>query len=258
METIKYLRFISKGKERCGILEGDCVREISGNFFEEFAFTGEKFVLDEVKLIAPCNPSKVVAVGLNYADHVKEFGSKDTPSNPTLFIKLPHTVIGPGETILIPRGATRVDYEAELAAVIGRTCRNADPEEASSCVFGVTCLNDVTERDMQKADGQWTRAKNFETFCPIGPYIVTGINYSALDIKLFLNGEIRQSSNTRNLIWGVNELISFISHIMPLYPGDVVTTGTPSGVGPMKDGDIVEVVIEGIGTLKNRVSGSAP
>lgn len=250
---MKLLRFSVNGTEKYGVLEDDVVKEISGNIYENFEVDGNTYRPDEITLLAPCVPSKVVAVGLNYIDHIKEFGDRDMPKNPTLFIKLPHSVIGPEAAIIIPPGATRVDYEAELAVVIKKTCRNVRPEEVDGYLLGATCLNDVTERDVQKADGQWTRAKNYETFCPIGPYIVDGIDYSNLDIKLFLNGEVRQSSNTRNLLWNVNELVSFISEVMPLYPGDVVTTGTPCGVGPMKAGDVVEIVIEGIGTLRNSV-----
>lgn len=252
---MKFLRFSYKSEEKYGILEKDMIEEISGSIFDSFEITGKTYNMDEIRLLAPCSPSKIVAVGLNYVDHIKEFGDREIPKNPTLFIKLPHTVIGPGDSIIIPRNATRVDYEAELAVVIRKTCRNVSAAEASDYILGATCLNDVTERDIQRADGQWTRGKNFETFCPIGPYIVSDIDYNSLDIKLYLNGQLKQSSNTGNLMWNVQELVSFISGVIPLYPGDVVTTGTPHGVSPMKDGDVVEVVIEGIGTLRNRVKG---
>lgn len=250
---MNFLRFSHNGQEKTGILENGEVKEISGNFFDSFELTGNRYNLNEVNLLAPCTPSKVVAVGLNYTDHIKEFGGCDIPENPILFIKLPHTVIGPEDTILIPENATRVDYEAELAVVIKKICKNVEAEEVNDYLLGATCLNDVTERHVQKADGQWTRAKNFNTFCPIGPFIVNDMDYNALDIRLYLNGELKQHSNTKNLLWNVQELVSFISKIMPLYPGDVVSTGTPSGVGPMNDGDVVEIVIEGIGTLKNKV-----
>ncbi|HHW31898.1 MAG TPA: fumarylacetoacetate hydrolase family protein [Clostridiaceae bacterium] len=250
---MKYLRFKYNGTTRYGILEGDIIKEISGNFFEEFGYTGREFELDEVKLLAPCIPSKVVAVGLNYISHIKEFGDRKIPSNPTLFIKLPHTIIGPGDDIIRPKGAERVDFEAELAVVISKPCKNISADKADDYILGATCLNDVTERSIQAMDGQWTRAKNFETFCPIGPYIVNDIDYNALDIKSYLNGEIKQSSNTNNLIWKVQELVSFISRVIPLKPGDIVSTGTPSGVGAMKNGDIIEIDIEGIGRLRNQV-----
>lgn len=254
---MKYLRFEHDGKARYGFLEDGFINEIHGSIYDRYEPAGKTYGLNEVRLLAPCVPSKVVAVGLNYVNHIKEFDNRDIPKNPVLFIKLPHTVIGPEDSIIIPEGATRVDYEAELAVVVKKMCSKVKPAEVDEYILGATCLNDVTERDIQRSDGQWTRGKNFETFCPIGPYIVSGINHSSLDIKLLLNGEAKQSSNTSNLLWNVNELVSFISNVIPLYPGDVVTTGTPSGVGPMKAGDVVEVIIEGIGTLRNRVRNTA-
>lgn len=249
---MKFLRFEQEGVSKAGILEDGIIKEISGDFFTEYTLNGNTYKPGEVRILAPCIPTKVVAVGLNYIEHVKELGH-GMPKNPVLFIKLPHTVIGPEDTILLPRYSTRVDYEAELAVVIKKHCYKVSQEEALEYILGATCLNDVTERDLQKSDGQWTRAKNFESFCPLGPYIVSDLNYNALDIELTVNGMIKQRSNTSNLLWNVQELISFISEIMPLYPGDVVTTGTTSGVGPLKDGDVVEIVIEGIGTLSNPV-----
>lgn len=249
-----FVRFRYNGKENEGVLEGDKIKELSGGFYGNLEYSGNTYKLSEVRLLAPCRPSKVVAVGLNYVDHIRELGNS-MPKNPVLFIKLPHTVIGPDDSIVIPEGATRVDYEAELAIVIKKLCRRVRKGDADEYILGATCLNDVTERDVQKADGQWTRAKNYDTFCPIGPYIITGIDCSKLDIKLILNGEIKQHSNTSNLLWNTQELVSFISGIMPLYPGDVVTTGTPYGVSPIKKGDIIEVIIEGIGTLRNPVAG---
>lgn len=252
---MKYLRFRTGESDRMGIVEDDGVKEITGSFYGGYEFTGSTFNINEIKILPPCNPRKIVAVGLNYLDHVKEFSNSELPKNPVLFIKLPHTIIGDGDTIKIPEFATRVDYEAELAVVIKKYCKDVEAEDAGQYILGATCLNDVTERDIQKSDGQWTRGKNFETFCPIGPYIVSDLNYNSLDIKLTLNGKIKQQSNTSLLNWNVEELVSFISKVIPLYPGDIVTTGTPSGVGPMKDGDVVEVVIEGIGKLKNYVRG---
>lgn len=250
---MKYLRFMDKGIEKNGILDIDVIKEIKGSFTQDCEITGNTFKLAEVKLLAPCNPSKVIAVGLNYLDHVKEFGDRDIPKNPTIFVKLPHTIIGPGDNIEIPEGATRVDYEAELAIVIKKYCSNVKPEEVKDYILGATCLNDVTERNVQKEDGQWIRGKNYPTFCPIGPYIVDGIDYNNLDVKSFLNGELKQNSNTKHFIWKVEELISFISKSIPLNAGDMVTTGTPSGVSPMKGGDVIEVYVEGVGTLKNPV-----
>lgn len=250
---MKYLRFLHNGKEKTGLLKDDIVTEIEGNIFKNPTELQNKYKLCDIKLLPPCKPSKVVAVGLNYVDHVKEFSGKDIPKNPILFIKLPHTIIGPEDTILLPKASNRVDYEAEFAVVIGKYCKNVEPAAAGEYIFGATCLNDVTARDIQKSDGQWTRGKNYETFCPIGPYIVTGLNFSKLDIKLTLNGEVKQHGDTSMNIWNVYELVSFISKVIPLEPGDIVTTGTPEGVSPMKDGDVVEVEIEGIGKLVNYV-----
>lgn len=247
-----FLRFSHNNVEKSGILENSSVREITGSIFDEFQTTENLYAPDEIKILPPCSPSKIVAVGLNYVDHTKELGH-DVHKDPVIFVKLPHTVIGHEDTIVTPENATRVDYEAELAVVICKTCKNVPVQDVQKHILGATCLNDVTERDIQKIDGQWMRAKNFETFCPLGPYIVTGIDYSSLDIKLLLNGEVKQSSNTSSLMWSVDELVSFISRVMPLYPGDVVTTGTPAGVGPMKAGDTVEVHIENVGTLRNFV-----
>ncbi|MDF2987635.1 MAG: Ureidoglycolate lyase [Eubacterium sp.] len=248
-----YLRFLFEGLEKTGILNDTVITEVEGDIFANPVNTGREYQLSDVKLLAPCKPGKVVAVGLNYVDHVKEFSGRDIPKNPVIFIKLPHTVIGPGDTILLPEASERVDYEAEFAVVIGKYCKNVEPEQASDYIFGATCLNDVTARDIQKSDGQWIRGKNYETFCPIGPYIVTGLDYSKLDVKLLLNGEVKQHGDTSMHIFDTDYLISFISKVIPLEPGDVVTTGTPEGVGPIKDGDIVEVEIEGIGKLTNLV-----
>ncbi|HEY9162235.1 MAG TPA: fumarylacetoacetate hydrolase family protein [Desulfomonilia bacterium] len=203
------------------------------------------------KILPPVVPSKVVCVGLNYRDHAKELGL-DLPKEPLIFIKPGTSVIGHLDNILYPVQSERVDYEAELAVVISRPCSKVSPEEAAGYVQGYTCLNDVTARDLQIKDGQWTRAKSFDTFCPIGPHIETEISDpNNLDIRLVLNGEIRQASNTSNLIFPVNELISTISHIMTLNEGDIIATGTPSGIGPMNRGDKVCVEIEGIGVLEN-------
>jgi 2-keto-4-pentenoate hydratase/2-oxohepta-3-ene-1,7-dioic acid hydratase in catechol pathway len=204
----------------------------------------------------PCDirPSKIVAVGLNYSDHIKEFDGRQKPANPILFMKPSTSVIRHGDPIVYPAGATRVDYEGELAVVIGKRCRNATQENALDFVEGYSCLNDVTERDMQKADGQWTRAKGFDTFCPIGPEITDEIDPSNAAIRCWVNGELRQDSNIGNMIFPVPQLIAFISSVMTLLPGDVIATGTPSGVGPLKPGDVARVEIEGIGILENPVT----
>ena len=205
------------------------------------------------RLLAPVEPSKIVAVGLNYRDHAMERG-KPLPEEPLLFIKPSTAVIGPFEAIVYPKMSKRVDYEGELAVVIGKRASLLSGEDpVEPLILGYTCFNDVTARDLQDKDKQFTRAKSFDTFAAIGPCVVTDLDPSALDIKTFLNGKLRQSSNTRNLIFSVPELVRFISNVMTLLPGDVITTGTPSGIGPMVPGDGVDVQIEGIGTLSNRV-----
>ena len=250
---MKFIRFLFEGIERYGVLNGNEITELDGSFLDKPSITDKKYDIKDVRLLAPCKPGKVVAVGLNYVDHVKEFSGRDIPESPVIFIKLPHTVIGPSDPIVLPRISKRVDYEAEFAVVIGKYCKNIEPEQAKEYIFGATCLNDVTARDIQRADGQWTRGKNYETFCPVGPYIVTDLDYSKLDVKLLLNGEVKQHGDTSMHIFKTDFLISFISKVIPLEPGDIVTTGTPEGVGPMKHGDLVEVEIEGIGKLSNPV-----
>lgn len=213
---------------------------------------GEKIEIE--RFLAPVQPSKIIAVGLNYRDHAREMGL-DLPGEPILFMKPSTAVIGPFEEIRYPSQSSRVDYEAELAVVIGTACRNIRASRAKDCILGYTCLNDVTARDLQAKDGQWTRAKSFDTFAPIGPWIATDIeDPHALSITARLNGEVKQSSNTSNLIFSVFELVEFISSVMTLKPGDVIATGTPSGVGPMLPGDEIAIEIEGIGVLSNRVS----
>jgi len=201
-------------------------------------------------------PSKIIAVGLNYTDHAREL-KMELPGNPLLFLKPPSSLIYSGDSIVYPRPTKELHYEAELAVVIKDRVKNISREEALGHVLGFTCGNDVTARDLQKSDGQWTRAKSFDTFCPLGPEIVSGISTDNLGIKLFLNGELKQSSNTSNMIFKVDFLVSFISQIMTLEPEDVILTGTPAGVGPMQVGDVVEVEIEGIGKLTNKVASNS-
>ncbi len=211
--------------------------------------------LSEVRLLAPTVPSKIVAVGLNYFDHAKEL-NMEVPDEPIIFLKPPTSVIGPEEKIVLPSQSQRVDYEAELAIVIGKEARFVPIEKARDYILGYTCSNDVTARDLQEKDIQWTRAKSFDTFAPLGPWIVTDIEPDNLKIELFLNSELRQSSSSHNLIFDSYQLVSFISEIMKLNPGDVIMTGTPPGVGALKPGDVVEVKIEKIGVLKNYVTNS--
>lgn len=198
------------------------------------------------------NPTKIVLVGLNYADHARELGM-DIPEEPVIFLKPPSSVICEGGCIEYPEGVRRLDYEGELAVVIGKTARAVRPRDADAYIAGYTCLNDVTARDIQSRDGQWTRAKSFDTFCPVGPHLVADIDTSHLDIRTSVNGVVKQESNTRNLIFPVRRIVAFVSRVMTLFPGDIISTGTPPGVGPLSVGDRVCVEIEGIGCLCNNV-----
>ncbi|HEY7994894.1 MAG TPA: fumarylacetoacetate hydrolase family protein [Candidatus Eremiobacteraceae bacterium] len=237
-----YVRYAGPdGAPHDGILEGTDV--VSG---------GSRIALGSVKLLAPCAPTKIVCVGRNYADHAKELGSTP-PAEPLLFFKPPSAVIGPGDDIVYPRQSKRVDYEGELAAVIGRRCRDVSPEQAHEFVRGFTAFNDVTARDLQRTDDQWARAKGFDTFASIGPCIVDGVDPSKLRIRTMLNGEVKQDAPTALMLVDVWSLVAYASAAFTLEPGDVLATGTPSGVGPMQPGDVVSVEIDGIGKLTNRV-----
>jgi len=221
---------------------------------DDIKLTGARFSLEEVRLLAPILPSKVVCIGKNYADHVREMGG-DRPAEPVIFLKPSTAVCGPGDPILRPAQLSeRVDYEGELAVVIGRVCREVPAQRVAEVIFGYTCANDVTARDLQARDGQWTRAKGFDTFCPLGPWIETDADPADLALVTRLNGEVRQESRTSLLLYDVRALVMFVSQVMTLLPGDVLLTGTPAGVGPMDKGDEVAVTIEGIGTLSNPVT----
>lgn len=213
---------------------------------------GKEYDMSKVTVLPPCKPTKIVCVGLNYKDHATEMKEK-LPEEPVLFMKPPSSMIGHGGHIIYPKQSERVDYEGELAFVIGKRARQVPAKYAKDYILGYTCFNDVTARDLQKKDGQWTRAKSFDTFSPIGPFIVTDIDPVGLSIKSKLNGEVKQSSNTNNLIFDPYRLLEFISNVMTLEHGDVIVTGTPSGIGPMKKGDVIEIEIEKIGTLQNKV-----
>jgi 2-keto-4-pentenoate hydratase/2-oxohepta-3-ene-1,7-dioic acid hydratase in catechol pathway len=209
--------------------------------------------MQDVRFLAPCKPSKIVAVGLNYKDHIAEFGRTEIPAEPVLFLKPASALIGPDDAIRIPPGVGRVDYEAELAVVISKTARNVPEAQAMEYVLGCTCLNDVTARVLQKKDGQWTRAKSFDTFAPVGPWIADGLPTDNLRVEAYLNGKVVQQSNTKQMIFSVPRLVSFISSVMTLYPGDIISTGTPNGVGPLAAGDMIEIFVEGVGRLRNPV-----
>ena len=249
---MKIVRFLHEGSERYGIVDGLQVRIASGSPFGDFRPTDETLPFAGLKLLSPCKPGKALGIGLNYRDHAVEFGLP-IPEIPVAFIKPSTAVIAQSETIERPPMSRRVDYEAELVAVIGKKAKNVPAEKAGEYILGYTCGNDVTARDLQPKEGQWTIAKSFDTFLPLGPWIETDIDPSALKIRALLNGEVRQSSNTSNLIFPVPELVAYLSAVMTLEPGDIIMTGTPSGISPMKAGDEIVVEIEGIGSLVNYV-----
>ena len=249
-----------------GVVEGEpeagpqglTIAEIEGHPFGQVQFSGARWALSDVRLLSPILPSKVVCVGRNYAEHAAEHGS-DVPKEPLLFLKPSTSVIGPRDAIRLPIFSKQVEHEAELAVVIGAPgARRADRAAAERAIFGYTCANDVTARDLQRSDGQWTRAKGFDSFCPIGPWITTGLDVSDLEIRCEVGRnpeemEVRQLGRTKDMVFDVPALVSYISHVMTLLPGDVVLTGTPAGVSPLTEGDTVTVRIEGIGELSNPV-----
>jgi len=251
---VKICRVSYGGGISFGVVEGDDVAEIDGPPIGELRFTGKRAPLADCRLLAPVLPSKIVAIGVNYRDHAEEMGHT-LPQEPLMFMKPATAVIGTGEAIHKPAVAERMDYEGELVVVVGGLVRKADRAAAAEAILGYTVGNDVTARDLQAKDGQWTRAKGFDSFAPIGPWIETDIDPGSLQIESRLNGEVRQSSNTTNLIFDPVGLVSSVSNVMTLLPGDCIFTGTPSGVGPMEPGDSIEIEIEGIGVLKNTVAG---
>ncbi|MEZ5359205.1 MAG: fumarylacetoacetate hydrolase family protein [Candidatus Zixiibacteriota bacterium] len=251
----RFVKFEKDGQAYYGKIEGDSVRVLDAPYWIAVKPTDTVFALDAVRLICPVQPSKIICVGLNYHKHVQHSQSAtEAPKNPMLFMKPPSALIGPEEKIVYPDNCDRVDYEAELAVVMGKRCRKIPPELVNEHIFGYTCLNDVTARHIQKADGQWTRGKGFDTFCPVGPHIVTGIDVSDVAVEAYLNGEQKQSGRTSEMIFPIPVLISFITSAMTLEPGDVISTGTPEGIDPMQIGDRIEVRVEKIGSLFNTVA----
>lgn len=241
-------------------VEGDgddlVVAEIAEHPFGQPTFTGRRWPLPDVRLLAPILPTKVICVGKNYAEHAREMGG-EAPANPVIFMKPSTAVVGPGAAIRLPADSTRVDFEGELAVVIGMPCRDVPAARGKDVVLGYTIANDVTARDQQQADGQWTRAKGHDTFCPLGPWIDTTVQPDDLALRTELDGQVRQDSRTSLLLHDVPTLVEWISRVMTLLPGDVILTGTPAGVGPMAAGQTVSVTVEGIGTLTNPVASRA-
>jgi 2-keto-4-pentenoate hydratase/2-oxohepta-3-ene-1,7-dioic acid hydratase in catechol pathway len=238
---------------RSGIIEGDKIHEIHGELRGPRERTGATWPLDRIKFLPPSVPSKIVCVGRNYLEHAKELGN-DAPAQPLIFLKPPSAVIAPEEPIVYPRISSRVDHEGELAVIIAQRCYQVkESESVAPYILGYTCLNDVTARDLQKQDVQFTRGKGFDTFCPFGPVLETQIAPAGASVETFVNGIRKQSGHTSEMIFSVDVIIRFIAQVMTLEPGDVIATGTPSGVGPLVPGDVVEVSVGGIGTLRNPV-----
>jgi 2-keto-4-pentenoate hydratase/2-oxohepta-3-ene-1,7-dioic acid hydratase in catechol pathway len=235
-----------------GWVKEDRLGLIEGSPFEPFRRQEALLSLNKVRLLAPIAPSKIVCVGWNYLVHVGE-SDAEVPKVPLLFLKPPSSVIGPGDVILLPPQSNQVEHEGELAVILGRQGRWVSPQESTQLILGYSIANDITARDLQRSDDQWTRAKGFDTFCPIGPWIETEMDASDTMIKCSVNGQLRQMASTRDMIFPVRELIAFISSIMTLNPGDVILTGTPAGVGKLNPGDEITVEIEGIGSLSNKV-----
>jgi 2-keto-4-pentenoate hydratase/2-oxohepta-3-ene-1,7-dioic acid hydratase in catechol pathway len=257
---VRIARFTTGDGAAFGVVEGDddsalTVRAIDGHPFAPFQVVGDPRPLSGVRLLAPVLPSKVVAIGRNYAEHAQEMGNEVDLSEPAIvFLKPSTSVIGPGDAVQYPVGVSeQVDYEGELAVVIARLCREVPPERVKDVVLGFTCANDVTARDLQRREVQWGRAKGFDTFCPIGPWVATDVDPADLAITTTVNGDLRQAGRTSQMLRGVDELVSFISQAMTLLPGDVILTGTPAGIGPLAVGDEVSVTIEKVGTLTNTV-----
>jgi 2-keto-4-pentenoate hydratase/2-oxohepta-3-ene-1,7-dioic acid hydratase in catechol pathway len=249
MET--YVRFRSGAYEGYGIRDGEQVYEAESLFT---TVRGRAHQASDIELLAPVTPSKIVCVGRNYLEHARELNN-EVPAEPLIFMKPPTSLLAPGGTIIYPAISQRVDYEGELGLVIGKRARNLTESDAWNHVFGFTCVNDVTARDLQKKDGQWTRGKGFDSFCPTGPQVIRrgDVDYMGLRVKTFLNGELKQDAPVTDMIFSVPRVLAFVTRFMTLEPGDLIATGTPSGVGPMKPGDVVEVRIDGLGSLKNRV-----
>lgn len=239
---------------RAGILERDFVREIRGELWGSREPTGKEWPVEAIRFLPPSAPTKIVCVGKNYSEHAAEMGGSP-PKEPLIFLKPPSSVLAPGGKIVLPRISDRVDYEGELGIIVGRRCRHIGPnEDASRYVLGYTCLNDVTARDLQRKDGQWTRGKGFDTFCPFGPVVETELDRTQATVETVVNGARKQSAPLTEMIFSPDVIIRWIAQVMTLEPGDLIATGTPAGVGPLAAGDVVEVTVTGVGTLRNEVA----
>ncbi len=261
---MRMVRFKTETKTGYGIFEGMVIKEIKQDPTgaagglpcdpDQLTVTGNRYLPEAVTLLAPCRPSKIVAVGLNYRSHAEEL-RMPLPDEPLLFLKPSTAVIGPGDAIIYPPMSRRVDYEGELGVIIGAVAKNVSERQAKKHILGYTCFNDVTARDLQGRDKQFTRSKSFDTFAPMGPWIETELDPDNLTVQSYLGGVLKQSGTTADLVFSVDRLLAFISRVMTLLPGDVIATGTPAGIGPMQAGDTIEIVVEGIGRLHNTVAG---
>jgi len=250
MKIVRYQ--IADEEPKYGWLLEDKVGEVQGDIFGEYRRREAKIPLKDARLLAPCQPSKIICVGRNYVEHAKELGN-EIPKSPLIFLKPPSSIIGQGDAILLPPQSKQVEHEAELVVVIGKRGRNIPVEQAKEHIFGYTVGNDITARDLQKIDDQWTRAKGFDTFCSFGPWIDNDFDPSDAVITCRVNGQMRQMASTRDMVFNVNALVAYAASIMTLEPGDLLFTGTPAGVGVLKNGDVVDVEIEGLGKLSNTV-----
>jgi 2-keto-4-pentenoate hydratase/2-oxohepta-3-ene-1,7-dioic acid hydratase in catechol pathway len=250
---MKIYRYSYRNKRFYGVLKEDLLHPVVGSIYRKFELKRKGVPISDVFMLPPVKPSKIVAIGRNYKDHAAEMG-KPLPKEPLIFLKPPSALVGPNEIIIYPDMSKRVDYEGELAVVIRKKAhRLTDDANVDPYILGYSCFNDVTARDLQRKDVQFTRGKSFDTFAALGPCIATDVDPSSLRLKTFLNGKLKQSGNTKNLIFPIPYLVKFISQVMTLNPGDIIATGTPAGIGPMNPGDRVDVQIEGIGVLSNRV-----
>lgn len=249
-ETQRYVRYEFDGEVSWGMLLGDEIQPIQGDLFQDFRLLSTRVELDRVRLLAPVNPSKVIAVGLNYQSHL---GTRAPAEYPGLFAKYPTSIVGPDAPIVRPPESRNLHYEGEMVIVIGRRAKSVPVAGAREYVFGITAGNDISERDWQSADLQWFRAKGSDSFGPVGPILVTGLDHNDLLLETRVNGEVRQSERTRDLIFDVEEIVSYVSRYVTLYPGDIIFTGTPGSTQAMEPGDVVEVELEGVGILRNTV-----
>jgi 2-keto-4-pentenoate hydratase/2-oxohepta-3-ene-1,7-dioic acid hydratase in catechol pathway len=253
---MQFIRYQKDGAISYGLLEGEAIRPLAGDLFGEYTRGPRALTLGEVRLLTPCTPGKIIAVGNNFADRAREAGLP-SPTLPLIFLKPPSALIGPDDAIVLPPQSQQVEHGAELAVVMGRRARWLSPEDAPRFILGYTCGNDVTARDIVEAEGLWTRGKSFDTFCPLGPLIQTALDPTEVLITCKVNGQTRQMTSTHDMLFSVPQLVAFISSVMTLLPGDVILMGTPAGAGPLVEGDVVEVEVEGVGVLKNTVTAES-